>query len=429
MLLKRIICLIFVCVTLLPVPSFSEILAVGSPPKNFSAVSGEIQTVPLTWSMHPNTKVSGYVIYRSDSKGDEFKEISKLTSRYVTSYLDGKEAARATFKLFSKLQQPLLSDNKNYYYKIATIVEENSIGEFSEIIKATTAPRPSPPLNFRAFGGGAGIVSLNWLPSKDKTVTGYRIYRKKSDDEKLLSIKDIPGRLTLSYVDKGGMEKPLENGHEYFYAISSLNQAEVESYITKIISAITKKQPPPVKGISASKGKARSIEITWHPSPIADLKHYAILKKRIDSSESQMEIRVPADTTTYFDENLQDGVRYHYQVKAVDIDGLNGMPSLEASGITKNIPSTPKNIEVFMDEDKLTMKWDKNPEPDIVKYEIYKISGFIGVMKKLGITKEPSFVDRNIKKGVRASYKIVAVDEDNLKSKKSDIITVLIPDQ
>jgi fibronectin type 3 domain-containing protein len=82
-----------------------------------------------------------------------------------------------------------------------------------------------------------------------------------------------------------------------------------------------------------------------------------------------------------------------------------------------------------MDEDKLTIKWDKNPEPDIVKYEIYKISGFIGVMKKLGITKEPSFVDRNVKKGARVSYEIVAVDEDNLKSKKSDIITVLIPKQ
>ena len=427
MLLKRIICLIFVCLAVLPVLSFSEILPVESPPQNFSAVSGEIQAVPLTWSMHPNTKVSGYVIYRSDSKGSKFEKVAKLPSRYITSYLDGKEAARTTFKLLARLQKPLLSDNKNYYYKIATTVEENSIGEFSEIIKVTTAPRPSPPLNFRAFGGGAGIVSLNWLPPKDKTVTGYRIYRKNSADEKLLSIKNIPGRLSLSYVDKGGMDKSLENGHEYFYAVSSLNQAEVESYITKIVSAITKNVPPLVKGISASKGKARSIEITWHPSPIADLKHYAILKKRIDSSESQMEIRVSADTTTYFDENLPDEVRYHYQVKAVDIDGLEGMPSLEASGITKSIPSTPKNIEVFMDADKLIMKWDKNPEPDIVKYEIYKITGFIGVMKKLGVTKEPSFVDRNVKKGDRASYKIVAVDEDNLRSKKSAIITVLIP--
>ena len=429
MLLKRVICLIFGCLGVLPVLSFSEILPVESPPQNFSAVSWEIQAVPLTWLMHENTKVSGYVIYRSDSKGSAFKEIAKLPSRYITSYLDGKEVARATFKQLTKLLQSLLSDNKNYYYKIATIVEENSMGEFSEVIKATTAPKPSPPLHFRAFGGGAKIVSLNWLPPKDKTVTGYRIYRKSSDDEKLLSIKDISGRLTLSYVDKGGMEKPLENRHEYFYAISSLNQAEAESYITKIISAITKSAPPPVEGISASKGKVRSIEITWHPSPIVDLKHYAILKKRIDFSESQKEIRVPADTTTYFDENLPDGVRYHYQVKAVDIDGLEGTPSLEASGTTKSIPSTPKNIEVVMDEDKLIIKWDKNPEADIVKYEIYKISGFIGVMKKLGITKEPSFVDRNVKKGARVSYEIVAVDEDNLKSKKSDIITILIPKQ
>ncbi len=427
MLLKRIICLIFVCLVVFPVSSFSEILPAESPPENFSAVSGEIQAVPLTWSMHSNSKVSGYVIYRSDSKGDEFEEIAKLSSRYITSYLDGKEAASTTFKLLAKLKKPLLSDNKNYYYRIATFVEENSIGEFSEMIKATTAPRPSPPLNFRAFGGGAGIVSLNWLPPKDKTVTGYRIYRKSSVAEKLLSIKDISGRLTLSYIDKGGTGKPLENEHEYSYAISSLNQGGAESYITKIISAITKKAPPPIKDISASKGKVRSIKISWRSSPIVDLKHYAILKKRIDSSESQKEIKVPANTTTYFDDNLPDGARYHYEVKAVDIDGLKGMPSFEASGTTKSIPSTPTNIKVFMDEGKLVMKWDENPEPDIIKYEIYKITGFIGVMKKLGITKEASFIDRNVKKGVRASYKIVAVDKDNLKSKKSDIVTVLIP--
>lgn len=429
MLLKRVICLIFIYFSMLPVLSFSEILPVESPPENFSVVSGEIQAVPLTWSMHPNTKVSGYIIYRSDSENGEFEEIAKLSSRYITSYLDGREVARTPFKILTKLQQPLLSDDKDYYYKIAAIAGKNSIGEFSEVLKALTAPRPSPPLSFRAFGGGAGIVSLNWLPPKDKTVTGYRIYRKSSEYEELLSIKDISGRLTLSYIDKGLMNKSLEDGHEYSYAISSLNQAEVESYITKIVSAKTKSVPPPVESISASRGKAKNIEVTWNPSSIPDLKHYALLKKRIDSSETQKEIRIPADTTIYLDENLPDGARYHYQVKAVDIDGLEGMLSLAASGTTKSIPITPNNIEAFMDGNKLMIKWDENPEPDIVKYEIYKITGFIGVMRKIGFTKKPSFVDRDVKKGDRISYKIVAVDEDNLKSEKSETITVLIPKQ
>lgn len=429
MFLKRVISLFFISLALFPVLSYSEIFPVEFPPQNFSAISGEIQAVPLIWSMHPNTKVSGYLIYRSDSKGSEFEEIAKLPSRYITSYLDGREAARATFKILTRLRQPLLSDNKNYYYKIASITGENSIGEFSEIVKATTSPKPSPPLNFIAFGGGAGIVSLNWLPPNDKTVTGYRIYRKGSKELELLSIKAISGRLTLSYIDKGGLDKSLENAHEYYYAMSSLNQAEVESFITKIVSAVTKSVPPPVEDISASKGKVKNIEVSWKPSSIPDLKHYTILKKRIDSSESQKEIKVSADTTTYIDENLPDGARYHYQVTAVDTDGLEGTPSLEASGISKSIPATPENIEVFMDGDKLMMRWEKGPEPDIVKYEIYKITGFIGMMKKIGFTKKPSFVDRKVKKGARVSYKIVAVDEDNLRSRKSETISILIPKQ
>ena len=242
-----------------------------------------------------------------------------------------------------------------------------------------------------------------------------------------MSITDISGRLTLSYVDKGSGEESLESGHEYHYAISSINQAEVESFITKIVVAKTKNVPPPIEGISASKGKVKSIELSWDPSPIPDLKHYVIIKERIDASESNKEIKVSVDSTTYFDENLPDGARYHYKVKAVDIDDLEGTPSLEASGITKSIPSTPKNIQVSMDNGKLIVRWSKNPEPDIEKYEVHKITGFIGVMKKLGVTKKPSFVDRDVEKGDRVSYKIVAVDETNLKSEKSEVITISIP--
>lgn len=407
--------------------SYSEILPADLPPENFFAISGEIQAVPLTWSMHPNTNTSGYVIYRSDSKGSDFKEIAKLPSKYTTSYLDGEDAAIGILKIPGMMDQSLL-DNKSYYYKIATITGENTFGSFSKVVKAITAQRPTPPLNFRAFSGGARVVSLNWLPPNDKAVAGYIIYRRNSKDDELLLNKKISGRLVLSYIDKGTTDKPLENGYKYYYAISSFNQAKVESYITKIVSVKTKDVPLPITDIAASKGKVKSIEVKWTPSQIPDLKHYVILKKRIDASESDKEIKVPADSAKYFDESLSDGARYHYQVRAVDIDGLKSLPSSTASGITKNIPSTPKNLTISTSDEKIVIRWDKNPEPDIVKYEVYKITGFIGIMRKLGVVKDSSFVDRDFKKGDKVSYRIVAVDEDNLKSEKSDIISFRIPE-
>lgn len=426
MIIKRSISFLFLCFVLFPALSYSEILPLESPPHNFSSISGEIQAIPLKWSMHSNTKVLGYVIYRSDSKGSDFTEIAKLPSRYVTSHLDGREAARITFKILSKMKKSL-SDNKNYYYKIATITGKNSLGEFSAAIKATTAPRPSSPLNFKAYSGGANIISLNWLPPNDKTVSGYRIYRKNSLDGELKAIKDISGRIALSYIDKGKFKNHLESGKEYYYAISSLNQADVESYITKIASAKTKTPPPPVKGISASKNNVKSIEITWEPSPIPDLKNYVILKKRIDSSESKKEIKIPEDKVSYVDDNLPDGARYHYQVKAVDIDELEGNLSLAASGITKSVPATPKNLKIYIHEKKIIVEWDKNPEPDIVKYKVYKITGLLGIMKTLGISKSNTFVDTSFKKGSKVSYRIVAINKDNLMSQKSDIISIRIP--
>jgi len=264
------------------------------------------------------------------------------------------------------------------------------------------------------------------MPPQDKTVIGYRIYRKDSMKEELRPIKDISRRIILSYLDKGKLTKPLESEKNYYYAISSLNQANVESYITHIASAKTKSMPPEIKGISASKGKVKSIKVSWGPSPIPDLKHYVITKKRVDSSESQKEIKIQPDKTFYFDENLPDSARYHYQVKAVDVEGLKGESPLVASGTTKSIPSAPKNIKISHSDNKIIIKWDKNPEPDIMKYEVYKITGLLGTMKKLGIVKNNSFIDHDFKKGEKVSYRIVAVDADNLMSKKSDIISAQI---
>lgn len=422
--LRKLICFACICFILLPALSYSELLEMDSPPQNFAAISGEIRAVPLVWSIHPSTRILGYVIYRSDSKGEDFREIAKLTSRYITSYLDGKDVDSSPFKMFDRRGK--LLDNKNYYYRIAAITGENSLGKFSEFVKATTASRPTPPLAFKAFSGGAKVVPLNWMPPQDKTVIGYRIYRKDSMEGELRPIKDISRRIILSYLDKGKLTKPLESEKNYYYAISSLNQANVESYITHIASAKTKIIPPEIKDISASKGKVKSIKVSWGPSPIPDLKHYVITKKRVDSSESQKEIKIQPDKTFYFDENLPDSARYHYQVKAVDVEGLKGESTLVASGTTKNIPSAPKNIKISHSDNKIIIKWNKNPEPDIMKYEVYKIKGLLGIMKKLGIVKNNSFTDHDFKKGEKVSYRIVAVDADNLMSKKSDIISYQI---
>lgn len=419
--------LLIILFGLFPLISYSESLPVEFPPKNFIAISGEIRAVPLTWSMHTNAKILGYVIYRSNSIGSNFKEIAKLPSKYTTSFLDGEEAAPKILNIPSMNKQSLM-DNKNYYYKIAAITGENTIGNFSEILKATTAQRPSSPLNFIAYNNGAKVIPLNWLPPNDKTVIGYILYRKSRQDGELLSHKKITGRLTLSYIDKGTPAgKPLEDGHEYYYAISSFNLAKVESYITNIVSAKTKRPPRKIPDIVSSKGNVKSIEIKWTPSQIPDLKHYIISKQRIDSSESDKEIKVPADSTEYIDENLPDGARYHYRVRAVDADGLESLPSFVTSGTTKNIPSTPKNLNISIADEKIVVRWDKNQEPDTVKYEVHKITGFIGMMRKLGVVDTNSFVDRDFKEGDKLSYRIIAVDEDNLKSKKSNVISIRIP--
>jgi fibronectin type 3 domain-containing protein len=129
----------------------------------------------------------------------------------------------------------------------------------------------------------------------------------------------------------------------------------------------------------------------------------------------------PGDKTDFIDTKLADGTTYSYRVKAVDVDGLQSEFSEIISATTKAVPSRPKGITAEGGKGKITIFWEANPEADIARYHIYRKTPF--GFRKIGSTDGTSYTDEKRKDGKTYTYKVSAVDRDDLESPFSEEIS------
>lgn len=119
--------------------------------------------------------------------------------------------------------------------------------------KATTKPTTKPadtkvaaPKNFKAVSGTKAIT-LKW--TKSSNAAGYQIFRKDFYDGSYKNIKIISNVNTTTYKDT-----KLENGHEYYYKIRSINKTASDTTYSSYAS-ITAAASKSRAGITQTKHK------------------------------------------------------------------------------------------------------------------------------------------------------------------------------
>ena len=86
---------------------------------------------------------------------------------------------------------------------------------------AVSAAPPPPPDNVRAVTQKSGAVKLNWEAPDDATVTGYRIERRRADEDRRdnHTLVEDTGSSETGYTDQSA-----EKGVEYEYRVSARNE-------------------------------------------------------------------------------------------------------------------------------------------------------------------------------------------------------------
>ena len=271
------------------------LLTVPSAPTLNTATASNGQVV-LTWTSPSSiggSPITGYKVYRGTTpEGESLLTAIGAVLTFTDTNVIGGQA---------------------YYYKVSAV---NSVGEgaLSNEKSVTLISTPSMPedLTLEPMNGD---VSISWTAPTNNggsTITGYRVYRGATEAD-LTQIGTTSG---LFFIDTTTVK-----GSTYYYAITAVNEAGEGARST--VSSLT----VPLSSVpSAPQELAASIEngkivLNWSPPEStggATITGYKVYR---GTNSAILSIIATVTKTTYQDSGIRDGVKYYYEVVAVNEAG------------------------------------------------------------------------------------------------------------
>jgi fibronectin type 3 domain-containing protein len=381
--------------------------------KSIKSIS-DISSVALEWkNITDSSEVYGYHIYRSNLKEDKhkLKRIATLESKYTSHYLDKN-----------------LEPNTKYLYAISTIGAKHTESLASNSIIVQTKPRLKSVSFITSVSELPRQVKILWRPHPDKRVEKYIIERKVQGDSKFRKIASIKQRLQVEYLDTNLMDNT-----KYSYRIKVLTFDGIKSLPSEITSATTKALPTNVTNIQATTNLPRMIKLTWkHPQDIKDIVSYKIYASKEREGSFELVGTVPISSETVFNHSIEhDGVQRFYKITTIDKDHLESTKKVAPIvGQTLRAPNPPIITLAMIKDNIIILNW-KAGDTRTVSYNIYKTTKknfILQSTESILDIKNERFEDKDTTRGVTYKYKIEAVDQYGLVSKKTHTVTLTIPE-
>jgi fibronectin type 3 domain-containing protein len=255
----------------------SHITAIAPPaPTGLNAVGG-CKQVTLSWNA--SYGATCYNVKRSMTSGAE----TTIASPTTTGYTDMG-----------------LGDSTTYYYLVTAVNSAGESGNSSEVNATTVPPAPT---GLQAVGGN-GQVTLSWTASAG--ATSYNVKRSTSSGAETT----IASATTTGYTNTG-----LANGTTYYYVVTAVNSAGESGPSSEVNETIVITVPPAPTGLQAVGGNGQVI-LGWTASVGAT--SYNV--KRSTSSGAETTI-TSATTTGYTNMGMANGMKYYYEISAVNAAG------------------------------------------------------------------------------------------------------------
>lgn len=288
------------------------------------AISGEQREIPLTWAPVADPRARGYVIERALDASGPFERIAVVLEAYDSSYVDrGFDLAR---KAPSSGSDPGLGDGTRYFYRLRAYDSSHHIAAAaSEIVTASTAPRPAAPAELRAYSQLPRRIGLTWRAPEDPHVRGYLIERSPSATGRFSVVGQVDGRYRTTFVDR-----ELGDLRVFYYRVAAVSSTGAAGEPSEPVRAMTKAEPLPPARLRVT-GHAGRVELVWEPNAERDVARYRVQRKL---GGGAFEDLATVETPRFTDEAAPTDELVSYRVIALDGDGLESIPSpiVEAPG-------------------------------------------------------------------------------------------------
>jgi len=368
----------------------------------------EIKFVPSLQNKPEGFEIIQYKIYRKKTTNNSWEH---------TADIDVKKDTQLTFTYKDTKD---IEDGQGLNYAVSCLDKENLESPLSGPVSVTSLKPPTLKVEKDNL---LQKINLAWVPMKN--VTGYKIFRK-SDTEEWEKIDKIKGAEKYYYTD----ENDLKDGKIFYYYLTAYDR-EAETGQSNIVQAKTKDLPPPPENLKAQNHMVQSALLTWTPLDDPDIGGYAIYRGTEPGRLELITVLKKNKTDSYLDKGtksspLEDGILYYYAIASYNTFKAQGATSAAAQAQTKPKPTLVNNLKVRSQEDTIYISWDKNPEPDIKGYIIYKSRNGKKWKKLQEVPLDlNSYGDKDLRPEDSYTYRLIAEDKDGLMSEPVDSSPIL----
>lgn len=300
-------CSNWISATTAPVPPVVE---------DVKAYSNAPRVIPITWRAASDSRVTGYVVFRSGLRDGDYREVGRASGRFSTGFIDGSRGS----------DLGSLDDLTTYHYRVVAIDRFGTFGQPSVPVQATTKPPPLQPVGVEAPSGGIRQARINWKKNTEIDVNKYRIWRSEvtAREPRPIGMTD-----KTEFIDVD-----LAPGSAYYYSVSAIDDDGLQSARSTPLETRTRPLPPVPSNLRATVEAAQGgqVRLEWNarglePNP----KLTFIIQRQIPlfaGVGAWSELVSGVETLYYVDRSIEPGKSktYRYRLIAVDYAGQQSAP-------------------------------------------------------------------------------------------------------
>lgn len=378
-------------------------------PDNISAI------VHWTFPAESESTLSYFVVERALQITGPFKEISPHLAASAREYTT-KETPTAA------------------YYRIRAVGKEAGYSHsYPILVQLIDSLPPAAPTGLQGFIDTTGVVHLQWQPSQEEDIYGYRVYRANGLNEEFSQVTTEPLR-TAQFTDTLSLNTLTK--HVYYKVVALDKRFNPSDFSAPLVLKRPDRVPPspPVfyERINTPQGPA----FKWHASPDEDVAFQMLYRKGRQERSWRAIAKLPPRQEFYTDTSATKGFEYWYTIVSVDSSYLESKPAQPVSGKKLDTKVRPplSNIQANADRQngRIVIKWEYEPDIDnnpLIKVESFLIYRSLDTLPLEQFVKingdKRQFIDReNLIPGHKYNYKIKAVFSDGSESPLTQTITI-----
>lgn len=275
-------------------------------------------------------------------------------------------------------------------------------------------------------------VNIDWDAVESGDLQNYAVYRSnKSDGEYKIVSKPLIRKNTLHYSEKS----PDVNKY-FYYKISAIDTAG--NYSTSLPQIAVFRDtiaPESPKGLQGTIDSMGIVQLSWLPNSEDDLAGYHVYM-----SNSLSHIFVKISSNTLSSNTFEDTItlktfteNIYYKITAIDFHShfseFSETINLKKPDIIPPFPPSIKKYNYNQNEGTITISWSPSKSSDLDYHILYKFNnGKWEEIKKFN-KNENKFTDKNTEPGKAYKYKIIAVDDDGLRSNSKAFVVIKTTDK